>query len=369
MRTIIQDVRFLQRGTMCFGDLYIEDGFVERIDYKTPRINSDIAINGFVDIHTHGFRGIAAETKDVDTLRELAVGYAKRGIVGFAATLHPLSLSEYDEIIAVYREAFQGNYPGAICYGIHLEGPYLNENRVSSLHKAQIRNIDLYELEQFLKRNNDMVKVMSLAPELNNGLEAVELLRRYGVKASLAHSDASYECVLSAMENGMHQVTHLCNAMPEFNHHQAGIMDAIIASDCMCEMNMDGTHIQKPMIKWLISLLGADRIMAISDGTAFSGFTYPNGYVLDHNYTVKNNAVYHRDQLCGSFRDLLDAFQFLYRECDCSLEDCVKMTSTNAARLLNTWNYEIGLGKKADLVVLDHNAELKRVIIQGKEAL
>ena len=72
MKITINNVRFMSQGTMCFGDLYIQDGFVERIDYKTPKPYSDIAINGFVDIHTHGFRGIPCETADIDALHQLA---------------------------------------------------------------------------------------------------------------------------------------------------------------------------------------------------------------------------------------------------------------------------------------------------------
>ena len=73
MKTIVREVRFLQRGTLCFGDLYIEDGYLERIDYKTPKPHSDIAVNGFVDLHTHGLCGIATANQDSDALRALAL--------------------------------------------------------------------------------------------------------------------------------------------------------------------------------------------------------------------------------------------------------------------------------------------------------
>lgn len=369
MRTIIRDVRFLQRGTMCFGNLHLEDGFVERIDYQTPKPYSDLAINGFVDIHTHGFRGISTDTKDPHCLRELADAYAKRGTVGFAATLDPLPFDEYEEIFAAYREAFRGNTSGAVWYGMHLEGPYLNPDKAYALHPEYVKAIDLRELEQFLKRNSDIIRVMSLAPELENGIEAVKLLHRYGVKASFAHTTADYDTTRKAIDSGMHQVTHLCNAMPEFDHHHAGAMDAIIDSACMCELNMDGVHVQKPMLRWLITLLGAKRMMAITDGTAFSGFEYPHGYVLDEHHIVQNDAIYRHGRLHSSFKDLLDAFRFLYCECELPLEECLCMTSINAGRILNTLNYEIGLGKKADLVILDHNMELKNVIINGKNSL
>lgn len=369
MNTVIENVRFLQKGTMCFGDLHMSDGFVERIDYKTPKPLADLAINGFVDIHTHGFRGISCEHTDPNALRQLAVEYAKRGTVGFAATLDPMPFSKYEEIFTAYREAFQGEYLGARFYGIHMEGPYLNPLEANDLHPEYLRHIDLEELEAFLWKYHDLIKVMSISPELPNGQEAVKMLTRFDVIPSIAHTRITYEEALQAITNGANQVTHLCNAMPDMNHHHASVLDAIFNTNCLCELNMDGVHIQKPMLTWLIKLLGPERIMAISDGSLFSGFEYPDGYVLDDHHVVKENAIYCHGHLSSSFRDLLDAFRYLYMELHYPLEDCLAMTSINAGRQLSTLNYEIALGKKADLVVFDHNIELKDVIIHGKHAL
>ncbi len=369
MTILIQDVRFIQRGTMCFGDLYLEDGFVERIDYKTPKPYSDIALNGFVDIHTHGFRGCSAESNDINVLHQLAIQYAKRGTVGFLATLDPMPLKDYEPILQGYREAFKGEYPGARFYGVHLEGPYLNPKRANDLDPDCLQPIDLQELERFLFHYSDLIKIMSIAPELENGLEAVAMLKRFGIIASVAHSECSFEQTKQAISAGITQATHLCNAMPDFDHHEAGILDAIIESDILCELNMDGVHIQRAMLQWLIRLLGPKRITAISDGSAYSGYEYPQGYQLDHKHIVQNNAIYANGHLANSFQDLSDAFRYLYLELHYPLEDCIAMTSTNAGRLINTLNYEIGLGKKADLVVMDHNIELKDVIISGKHSL
>lgn len=367
--TRIEDVCFLQEGTMCFGDLYVENGFIERIDYKTPKPLANIAIQGFVDIHTHGFRGIACENENPKELRLLADAYAKRGIVGFAATLDPISFPACERIIQAYREAFQGEYTGARFYGLHLEGPYLNPQEANDLDPAALQAIDLVELEDFLNKHGDIIRIMSIAPELENGQEAVKMLHRFGIHASLAHTRASYEAVCEGIENGLSQVTHICNAMEDLNHHKATALDAILASKLLCEVNMDGVHIQKHMLKWLLPLLGSDRVIAISDGSSYSGFEYPDGYQLDGCHVVHHNAIYCHGHLSSSFKDLLDAFQYLYKELQYPLEDCIKMTSMNAGYVLQTLNYEIGLGKKADLVILDHNAELKDVIIQGRHAL
>ncbi len=369
MKIIVNDVQFIQRGTMCFGDLHIEDGFIERIDYKTPKPYCDLVVNGFVDVHTHGFRGIPCETTDIDALHQLAIEYAKRGTTHFLATLDPMPLSEYEKILKAYREAFKGEYLGARFCGIHLEGPYLNPQRANDLDVAALQAIHLKEMKDFLFHYSDLIRVMSISPELPDGMEAVAMLKRFGIKASIAHTNCTYEQAKQAFDAGITQVTHLCNAMSDINHHKEGVMDAIIESGCLCELNMDGVHVQRSMLKWLIQLLGVERIMAISDGSLYSGFDYPENYQLDEHHVIKNNAIYANGYLANSFHDLLDAFQFLYTKLHYPVEACIAMTSTNAGKMINTLNYEIGLGKKADIVILDHNAELKDVIINGKHSL
>lgn len=99
MKRIIENIKFMQDGTMVFGDLHLEDGFVERIDYKTPHMVSDIAIPGLVDIHTHGFHGYSCENTDIGNLHALALEYPKRGITSFCPTVSARSLDEFRTII------------------------------------------------------------------------------------------------------------------------------------------------------------------------------------------------------------------------------------------------------------------------------
>ena len=165
------------------------------------------------------------------------------------------------------------------------------------------------------------------------------------------------------------QITHLGNTMPEITHHKPGMMDAVFLSDCLCEVIMDGVHMQKEMLKWVIRLLGCSRVVAVSDGTPFSGFHYPDGYELEDGSVIRNGAVYKEDVLLGSSCDLLDIFQYLYKQEGYDLSDCIRMCSTNAARMLKTYAHEIGLGKNINLVILGHDMRVKEVIINGRSAL
>lgn len=367
MKKIIENVKFMQDGTMVFGDLYLEDGCVERIDYKTPHMSSHIVIPGFVDLHTHGFGGYTCDESDPKRLLKMAMEYAKRGITTFCPTLSARSLKEYGETIDIYHDVFQGNQSGARFGGFHLEGPYLNPLRAGTMDVAKIQKIDLVELDAFLSKYHEYIRIMTIAPEIPLADEAMRYLHLYGIEIALGHTNATYEQTMAAFDMGARHITHLGNTMPNIDHHHENMMDAVLLSDCFCEIIMDGVHIQPKMLEWLIRLLGYQRVIAISDGTKYSGRSYSGHYEVEHGNTIHNHTIYQGEKVVGSCIDLLQVFQFLYDHYD--LMDCIQMCCVNAARILKTYTYEIGLGKQVDLVVLDPELNICDVIVYGKSVL
>lgn len=367
MKKVIENIKFMQDGTMVFGDLYLEDGYVQRIDYKTPKISSDLAVPGFVDIHTHGFCGISCDEIDANKLKELAISYAKRGTTSFCPTISARSLKEYAKILDVYREVFQGEGKGAQYCGAYLEGPYLNPKKCGNMDVSKFKKIDIIELDEFLGKYHEDIRVMTIAPELELAQEAIRILRLYGVKVALGHTDATYEQTMGAFDAGASQVTHFCNTMPRFDHHTKTMMDAVLLSDCLCEIIFDGIHIQPKMLEWLLKLLGSERIIAISDGKYTSGMKYPEGYTFEDGRVVRGNAIYQEDTLISSCIDMLDIFRYLYKQYD--LMECITMCSLNGAKMLKNYTGEISLGKKVDLVILDSELQIKSVIVNGRSAV
>lgn len=362
MRKIIEDVRFIQDGTMVFGDIHLENGFVERIDYKSLKLDSNYAINGFVDTHTHGFRGYRCDSIHHDDLQNVALEYARRGVVGFCPTIMSRSLSEYETIINAYRSVFQGEYKGARFLGLHMEGPYLNAKMTSN----EVCEINLLELEKFMKKHHDMISIMTIAPELPNASEAIKILHRYGIIISLGYSCADYDVAMKAIDDGATNVTHLCNTMERIDYKKAGLIDAALVSDVMCELDMDGVHVNGVMLKWLMDLIGTKRVLAITNGGKYCGFEYPDNFELENGGIVKNRVVYLDGVESESTKDMLETFQYLFRSNFYSLFQCIEMTSTNALNQLHCLTGDISLGKKVNIIVLTNELELKDVIINGK---
>lgn len=364
MKKVIENVKFIQDGTMVYGDIHLEDGCVERIDYKTPHMTSDIVIPGFVDLHTHGFCGYSCDDTDPKRLLNMVEEYAKRGVTTFCPTLSARSFKEYANIIDAYRKVFKGDYKGARFKGFHLEGPYLNREQAGTMDVTKLQAIDLVELDDFLSKYHDDIQIMTIAPELPNADEAMRFLHLYGIEIALGHTNANYQETMNAFDMGARHITHLGNTMPQIDHHHENMMDAVFLSDCYCEIIMDGVHMQPKMLEWIIRLLGSQRVIAISDGTKYSGISYPEGHILEDGRTVKHTGIYDGDHLTASSTDLLSIFRFLYERYD--LMDCIHMCSLNAARILKTYTHEIGLGKQVDLVVLDPECNIRDVVIRGK---
>ena len=368
MKKIVENVKFIQDGTLVFGDLHLEDGFVERIDYKTPMMESKLAIPGFVDIHTHGCMGVSAEESEPARLLELAALYPSLGVTAFCPTISSASLDEYEKVILTYRKAFQGPYKGARYMGLHLEGPYLNPERRGALRKEQLHPVNLAQLDTFLSKYHEDIAIMTIACEMEHAQEAIRLLNLYGVEVSLGHTNATYEQSIEAFDNGASMITHLGNTMPKVNHRIPSMMDAVFLGDCLCEIIMDGIHMQPYMLRWVIQLLGSKRICAISD-SKYAGLDTQGEHVIDDHVSIIDGAVYQDGKLIRGCRDLLTTFRYLYRDMNDDLMDCLDMCSLNAARMLKTYSHEIGLGKKIDLVILDHQLNLLDVLINGRSAV
>lgn len=338
MKKTIKDVRFFQEGTLVFGDIYLDDGFVQRIDYKTCQSNADIVIPGFINIQAYGTQTFLNEKFDEPMLRNFALEQLSHGVTTFCPTLANGSLRDFAKAIDGFRKVFRGPYRGAQYAGCRLDGPYLNPEMAGSLDANTFEKIDLIALEAFLHEYHKDIVLMNIAVELEHALEAVQLLKLYGVETSLAHSNASFVQTCAAYQQGLKRVTHLGNDMPKIDQKQPTMIDAIFLHPFICEIVMDRNQMQRQMLKWVIQLLTSKRIIAISD------------YALNINNKNQN---------------LLDVFRYLYREEEYDLLDCINMCSSNSAELIKMPQTEISLGKKVDILILDHTIKLKSVYVNG----
>src|SRR5918992_3133377 len=181
---------------------------------------------GFIDLQINGAFG-ANIGPNPNAIRTLVTKLPATGVTSFLPTLISSPPERYEEFFDTLEEGAIAR--GARVLGAHLEGPFLAPERKGAHDPANLRPIDLGFLRELLRPGK--IKVMTLAPELLNSLEAIELLLEGGAVASAGHTEATYEEIIQAAEVGLSQGTHLYNAMRPLAHREPGTVGALLTDD------------------------------------------------------------------------------------------------------------------------------------------
>jgi N-acetylglucosamine-6-phosphate deacetylase len=212
------------------------------------------------------------------------------------------------------------------------------------------------------------VGIITLAPEIDGGLDLIRALVSHGHHVSLGHSGATYEQAQEGIRAGATQATHLYNAMTPLSHRAPGLAGAILESDeITAELVCDGVHVHPAMMRATIAAKGPERIMAITDGTAGSGL--PRGsktHIGGRAITIRDAAYLDDGTLAGSSLTMDRAFAKLTSEVGLSLSDAATLCATTPARALGLQGFGvIAAGAMADLVVLDRDLRVVQTWVSG----
>lgn len=309
-------------------------------------------VPGFVDVHVHAAGG--AWPRDVDSLRRMSSALARGGVTSFLLTTIAAPLDELAALVALAAAAPDG---GARCLGVHLEGPWLSPAKSGAMPVDHFRDLDLAEV--LALADNDVVRLVTLAPELPGALDAIRELARRGVSVALGHSDATYEVAMAAFDAGARHLTHAGNAMSGLHHRDPGLLGAAIEFDAATlEVIADGVHVHPAFVRMLWRSVGAERLCLISDGVDGD----PSGEL------VRDGTVLRRPdgRLAGSALTLADSIP-LTAGWGIPLEQSVRMASTTPARVAGR-DADLGVlqpGAAADLVVLDADLQVRHTVVAG----
>jgi N-acetylglucosamine-6-phosphate deacetylase len=210
------------------------------------------AVPGFIDVHIHGINGADVMDATYDALNTMAQALPKEGTTSFLATTITQSIDTIEKsLINAAEYISQLQEPGkAEILGIHLEGPFINKDRAGAQPAEFIidPNIELFKRWNTLSKNK--IKLVTLAPERPGGLEMVKYFKKYGIIASIGHSDATYEEAIEAIKAGANHVTHLFNRMRGLHHREPGVVGAaLLQKELIAEIIVDGIHIVPEMVK------------------------------------------------------------------------------------------------------------------------
>ncbi len=325
-------------------------------------------IPGLVDTHMHGAVGesfLEVKEGSASTICEFE---AKNGtttlVPALSAAVEEKMTAAIKDICAVAKKQ-EGE---AKLLGIHLEGPFFSLKYKGAHLPKNIRTPDAQEFDRLYAASEGMVKIITMAPETENGIETVGHIAEKGVTVSVGHSDATYNEALAAFDAGATQTTHTFNAMSPLNHRNPGVVGGgMMRSDVTCELICDFFHVHPDVVKLLISIKGSDKVTMITDSEVGTGLPDGEYIVNGRTLTVRDQKTYTEDgTIAGGTSVLLDGVKNLV-SIGIPLCEAVKMASKNGAIAAKIYDRvgSLAVGKDADILVLDRDLNLKAVFVNG----
>ncbi|WP_019154198.1 N-acetylglucosamine-6-phosphate deacetylase [Robertmurraya massiliosenegalensis] len=381
-RLLINDVKiFLENKIIDGGAVWIENGQIKAIEEKpVDNIGSDVqvidgkALNlipGFIDAHIHGANG--ADTMDATekAIDDMAILLPKEGTTSFLAT----TITQSPETIerALENVARYNNKPGhAEVVGVHLEGPYVNKVKAGAQPVQYITEPDLEQFNQWQKISGNQIRTITMAPELDQEGIFIRALNEQGINVSAGHTDASFAGIKKAVQQGVQQLTHLCNAMNGIHHRDIGAVGAAFQLESVnAELIPDGIHVSPDMMELIYRNVGSERLILITDAMRAKGL--PAGDYELGGQPVKvteDRAVLEDGTLAGSIVTMRDGAANMLAIEGVTLVDIVKMASSNPAKQVGVFDRKgsIDIGKDADLLLVDDQLKIKYTICRGEMA-
>lgn len=359
---------------LCDGWIQVEGDSVSAVGSGRPPGRPDVdlgettVVPGFVDIHVHGGAGHSFMDLDLSRAAGAAGCHRSHGTTTMLASLVSADVAE----LAMRVEALSELVGEGILAGVHLEGPWLNP-RYKGAHSSQaLRTPAAADVDRLLQAGRSAVRMVTLAPELDGGLDAVRRIVDRGCVAAVGHTAATYEVACAALAAGATVGTHLLNAMAPIHHRSPGAAVAILENrSAVAELIVDGVHVHPAMIRSLVGQLGADRTVLVTDAMA-AACSDDGHYRLGEADVVVVDGVARLQQggaLAGSTLTMDVAVRNLVLEVGVPLLQAVQAASRNPARVLGL--HGVGMlrpGWQADAVALDSDLRVLRTMKRGSWA-
>ncbi|WP_400246588.1 N-acetylglucosamine-6-phosphate deacetylase [Niallia sp. JL1B1071] len=329
-------------------------------------------IPGFIDIHIHGANDADAMDGSLNALEIMANILPKEGTTSFLATTMTQDAESIEKAlstIAQYIESADQTGKAEII-GIHLEGPFISEKRVGAQPIQSVKKPDIALFKKWQRLSHNQIKLVTMAPEEDENFELVRYLKDENIIPSIGHSDAVYEQVLTSIQAGVNHVTHLFNGMRGLHHRDPGVAGgALLHSELMAEMIVDGVHIHPDIVKLAFLQKGVNHIILITDSMRAKWLEDGISSLGGQKVIVRDGkALLENGSLAGSTLKMNDAIKNMMNFTGCTLKDVIQMASYNPAKQIGVLDKKgsIAKGKDADLVVLDEKHQVILTICNGQ---
>ncbi|WP_367872517.1 N-acetylglucosamine-6-phosphate deacetylase [Luteolibacter sp. Populi] len=378
--TVITPGRELRDSTVVVEDGKIRGVHEGAVDVPGARVIDAAGCYvspGFIDLHVHGGGGHDFMDGTPEAFLRIAAMHAKHGTTAMVPTTLTAEREDLLKVLDAYEIAHRANSGGAGFLGMHLEGPYFALSQRGAQDPRYIRDPDPEEYEAILAHSPSIAR-WSAAPELPGAIAFGRRLREKGILAAIAHTDALYDDVLTAYENGYSLVTHLWSAMSGVTRRNAfryaGVIESALLLDLDVEVIGDGIHVPAPLLKLVYKVKGPGRIALITDAMRAAGM--PEGEsvlgALDGGLRVIVEdgvaKLPDRSAFAGSVATMNRALRSMVQLGEVPLMEAVRMASSTPARIMGVADRKgsLAVGMDADIAIFDADFEVRTTIVMGK---
>lgn len=364
--------------------LHIEGGKISRIEPFRKKLglgkeDPDLYIApGFFDPQVNGFAGIDFNDKDLmpEDVHHAALAISATGVTNFFPTLITASFERLVHQLKILKEAIEkDSLVSKICKGIHLEGPYISSKEgPRGVHPPQfIRPPRWDEFEKFQEVCGKRIKLITLAPEKEGGLDFIRKAVSKGVVVAIGHTEASEDILEAAYEAGAKLSTHLGNGMGNnFHRHRNPFQKQLAMDGLMASMITDGIHLPDYLAKNIVRAKGPERILLCTD--AISAAAQPPGKYRLSDLEVEaegdgRTRLVGTEALAGSTLSMPKAITNVIKFTGIDLGTTIKMVTENGRKLFPEMIGTISPDQPANLVLFRFNGELmiERTLLMGQE--
>ncbi len=366
---------YTETGIVYDNYLLIHDGKVFEVT-KTPKQDTPIIdlegfniLPGFLDLHIHGREGADIMDATPEAIETISSSLAKHGVIGFLGTT---VTSTWENTLAAFENigrSYQNQPKGAQVLGAYNEGLFFTEDHKGAHDEKYFLPLDKKSIDAIISASNGALKVVALAPELENSEEIIHYLSSKKIKPMLGHTNANYQQTCDALHAGACGGVHVFNGMKGIHHRDPGCAGAVLLDkDAYVEVIADGVHLHHGILDLIYRLKGPEKMGLISDCIVAGGMkdgSYKLG-MLDVKVS-EGIARTNSGSLAGSTLTLEKAISNLINLADIPKLEAVHMASLRPAEFLgvNDTLGSITHGKRACLTIVDNQFNVMATLIDG----
>lgn len=370
-------------------DIRVTNGIIAEIG--SIDVNNETVIDatglyvcpGLVDIHTHGGGGGDFMDANEDSFEKALSFHSKNGTTSLLPTSVTAPVEQIEEMISFTREYAKKTDAKCRIMGVHLEGPYLSYKNKGAQHESHLRvpSRDSYD---FILKNKDVVKTVTIAPELDGAAKMTEDLVNNGIVVCGGHDDGEKKLITPVIDAGLSHCTHLWCAMSTVAMRDGvrdiGLFELGLLDDRLSvELIADNHHITPDMSRLVYKFKGADKMCVVSDslragGMPMDGKLYSLGSYKDKDamqFIVSDGVARLPDntRYAGSIQPISQMVRNLVKDAEIPFVDAIRIASLTPAKVIGMDDKigSISIGKYADFCFMDKDLKVVKTIVNGKE--